>query len=479
MNPIDDIEICDLNEIHEECGVFGIYGVPNAARLSYYALHSLQHRGQQGCGIVAVDQNNNLRLHKGQGLVTEVFNENALKNLEGSLAIGHVRYPTTAVGGPENIQPFTFNHTTGAFALAHNGNIVNSKELRRYLELHGSLFQTTSDSEIFAHLIKKESRENHRIHNIMDALNMMEGAFSTLIMTANRIYACRDKYGFHPLSIGKLGDGYVVASETCAFDAIGATFVRDVEPGEVVTIDHHGLRSNDYSIFKRHKMCVMEYIYFARPDSDIEGCNVHNFRKRSGKLLYEEHPIDADIVVGVPDSSLSAAMGYAEASGLPYEMGLLKSKYVARTFIQPTQELRDNGVKMKLSPIRSVVNGKRIVLIDDSIVRGTTSKRIINMLRDAGATEVHLCIASPKYSYPCYYGVDTGTYSELIGANHTEEEICKIIGADSLSFLSEEALFRASNRCDLCTACFSGKYATDLYDYEEDRRKHLESQNRK
>lgn len=464
----------DLSEIHEECGVFGIYGVKNAAQYAYYALHSLQHRGQQGCGIVSVDDDMQMHLHKGAGLVNEIFNNDTLSALKGDMAIGHVRYPTTNVGGLENIQPFTFKHHTGDFALAHNGNIINSAELRRHLERHGSLFQTTSDSELFAHLIKKERSDDHRIFNIMEALNMLEGAFSMVIMTTNRIYACRDKYGFHPLSIGTLGEGYVVASETCAFDAIGATFLRDVEPGEVVSIDHHGIRSNHYSAFKRHKMCVMEYIYFARPDSDIEGCNVHTFRKRSGKLLYQEHPIDADIVVGVPDSSLSAAMGYSEASGIPYEMGLLKSKYVGRTFIQPTQELRDKGVKMKLSPVRSVVNGKRIILIDDSIVRGTTSRQIVRMLREAGATEVHLCIASPKYSCPCYYGVDTGTYAELIGASHSSEEICAFIGADSLHYLSKEALFCASERKDLCTACFSGEYPTDLYDYAEEKRNFLD-----
>lgn len=449
--------------VQHECGVFGIYWVENAAHLAYYALHSLQHRGQQGCGIVTFD-GGQMRAVKGIGLVSEVFNSQNLNSLTGSIAIGHVRYPTTNVGGIENVQPFSFHHHTGDFALAHNGNIINSNEIRHHLELHGSLFQTTSDSELFAHLIKKDRSDDHRIYNIMDALNILEGAFSMIVMTASRLYVCRDKYGFHPLSVARLGDGWVVASETCAFDAVGATFVRDVEPGEVLSIDHHGLRSNHYSTFKRHKMCSMEYIYFARPDSDIEGCNVHTFRKNSGKLLWQEHPVDADIVVGVPDSSLSAAIGYAEASGIPYEMGLLKSKYVARTFIQPTQELRDRGVKMKLSPVRSVVSGKRIILIDDSIVRGTTSRQIVKMLRDAGATEVHLCIASPKYAFPCYYGVDTGRPEELIGARCTEQEICEYIGADSLYFLSEDALYQAGNRTDMCTACFSGKYPTDLYD---------------
>ena len=407
-----------------------------------------------------------MRTVKGIGLVSEVFNKQNLNTLTGSIAIGHVRYPTTNVGGIENVQPFTFRHHSGDFALAHNGNIINSNEIRQHLELHGSLFQTTSDSELFAHLIKKDRSDDHRIYNIMDALNILEGAFSMIVMTPNRLYVCRDKYGFHPLSVARLGDGWVVASETCAFDAVGATFERDVEPGEVLSIDHHGLRSNHYSTFKRHKMCAMEYIYFARPDSDIEGCNVHTFRKRSGKLLWQEHPVDADIVVGVPDSSLSAAIGYAEASGIPYEMGLLKSKYVARTFIQPTQELRDRGVKMKLSPVRSVVSGQRIVLIDDSIVRGTTSRQIVKMLRDAGAREVHLLIASPKYAHPCYYGVDTGTYDELLGARMDEAEMCQFIGADSLHFLSEQALYQAGCRTDMCTACFTGKYPTDLYDHK-------------
>lgn len=449
--------------VHHECGVLGIYGVQNAAQLAYYALHSLQHRGQQSCGIVTFD-NGQMHIMKGQGLVNEVFNNHNISELKGNIAIGHVRYPTTNVGGIENVQPFSFRHHTGDFAIAHNGNIVNFNEIRRYQEQRGSLFQTTSDSELFAHLFKKNYSDDHRIHNILDALNNLEGAFSLVVMTANRLYACRDKYGFHPLSVGRLGDGYIVASETCAFDAVGAEFLRDIEPGEVLAIDHHGLRSNYYSKEKQHKMCAMEYIYFARPDSDIEGCNVHTYRKNSGKLLYKEHPVEADIVVGVPDSSLSAAIGYAEASGIPYEMGLLKSKYVARTFIQPTQELRDRGVKMKLSPVRSVVSGKRIVLIDDSIVRGTTSRQIVRMLRDAGAREVHLCIASPKYAFPCYYGIDTGTSEQLIGASNSVEQIRDFVGADSLYFLSEEAMYQAGNRTDLCAACFTGRYPTKLYD---------------
>ncbi len=347
-------------ELNEECGIFGAWNVPDASEVTYYGLHALQHRGQEGAGIVSVDETGHLTRIKGLGLVTEVFNQRNLSQLKGSMAIGHVRYTTSGGQGIENVQPFLFRHNSGDFALAHNGNIVNSAQLRQYLEDRGSLFQSTSDSEILAHLIRKDptEREKPRIIPILQALNMIEGAFAFVIMTKNRIYAMRDKYGLRPLSIGRLGDGYVVASETCAFSVTGAEFIRDIEPGEVVTIDNHGIRSQFYSEYQRHAMCAMEYIYFARPDSDIEGCNVHSFRKESGKILWREQPADADIVVGVPDSSLSAASGYAEASGLPNEMGLIKNKYIARTFIQPSQKLRERGVKMKLSPVKSIVNGR-------------------------------------------------------------------------------------------------------------------------
>lgn len=452
-------------ELHEECGVFGVFGVKDAASLTYYGLHALQHRGQEGAGIVTVDRDATFRRIKGGGLVTEVFDEEKLSTLKGDMAIGHVRYTTAGGGGIENVQPFLFRHNTGDFALAHNGNIVNSALLRIYLENKGSLFQSTSDSEILAHLIKKETKyhDRPRIYSIIDALNMIEGAFAFLIMTANRIYACRDKYGLRPLSIGRLGDGYVVSSETCAFDVLGAEFVRDVEPGEIVTIDSEGIRSRDFSQYKRCEMCSMEYIYFARPDSDIDGCNVHAYRKESGRLLFKESPADADIVVGVPDSSLSAAMGYAEASGLPYEMGLIKNKYIGRTFIQPSQELREKGVRMKLSAVRSIVKGKRVVLVDDSIVRGTTSRRIVTMLKEAGATEVHVRIASPQMTHPCFYGVDTSTRDELISARKDLEGVREEICADSLAFLTPGALLKAGNRKELCMACFTGEYPTALY----------------
>ncbi|WP_295964468.1 amidophosphoribosyltransferase [uncultured Alistipes sp.] len=453
-----------FDSLHEECGVFGVFGVDDAPGIVYYGLHALQHRGQEACGIVSAEEGR-LASVKGEGLVTEVFNGDNLSTLHGRMAIGHVRYTTAGGGGIENVQPFLFRHNSGDFAMAHNGNIVNSKLLRDYLENKGSLFQSSSDSEILAHLIKKETRfrDRPRIFAIIDALNMLEGAFAFLIMTANRIYACRDKYGLRPLSIGRLGDGWVVSSETCAFDVLGAEFVRDVAPGEIVTIDHQGLRSRDYSMYKRCEMCAMEYIYFARPDSDIEGCNVHAYRKESGRLLFQEAPAEADIVVGVPDSSLSAAMGYAEASGLPYEMGLIKNKYIGRTFIQPTQELREKGVRMKLSAVRTIVRGKRVVLVDDSIVRGTTSRRIVTMLKEAGATEVHVRIASPPMTNPCFYGVDTSTYDELISARKNVEGVREEIGADSLSFLSPEALLKAGNRKELCMACFTGHYPTALY----------------
>ncbi len=455
-------------EIHHECGVFGIYGVADAANLTYYGLHALQHRGQQGCGIVAVNDEGQLKRVKGDGLVIEVFNEGNISKLRGSMAIGHVRYTTADCKGEENIQPFLFRHGTGDFAMANNGSIVNYRQLRSELEDRGSLFCSSSDAEVLAHLIKKHSSDKSkpRIDAIIAALQQIDGAFAFVIMTKNRIYACRDKYGFHPLALAKLGEGYVVASETCAFDVLGAEYVRDIEPGEIVTIDHHGIRSRSYSEPLRHAMCAMEYVYFARPDSDIEGCNVHNYRKEAGRILFRESPADADIVIGVPDSSLSAAQGYAEASGLPYEMGLIKNKYIGRTFIQPTQSMREKGVKMKLSPVKTIVKGKRVVLVDDSIVRGTTSMKIVSMLREAGATEVHVRIASAPLKTPCYYGVDITTLEELISSTHTPEEVCRIIGADSLAFLSHDGMLNAGHRSDLCLACFNQKYPTELYGRE-------------
>lgn len=459
MHPLD-------SSLHEECGVFGVWGVENASSYIYYGIHSLQHRGQEGCGIVTVDDGGAFSNHRGLGLVSEVFNAGLLSSLKGRMGIGHVRYSTFGGGGLDNVQPFYFHHKNGDFALAHNGNIVNAEELSDLLEEQGCLFRTTSDSEILAHLIRKPHGEDRIVH-IINALNMMEGAFSFLIMTKNRLYACRDKNGLRPLSLGRLGGGYVVSSETCAFDIVGAEYIRDVLPGEIICIDHHGIRSNFYTEDRSNHICAMEYIYFARPDSKIEGCNVHSFRKESGRILARNYPVDADIVVGVPDSSQSAAMGYSEASGIPLEIGLVKSRYIARTFIQPTQELREMGVKMKLSAIREVVQGKRVVMIDDSIVRGTTSRKIVKMLRDAGAVEVHVRIASPPLTSPCFYGIDISDYDQLISANLSVPQVCEAIGADSLAFLSEEDLLASAPACGgMCFACFSGKYPTATFSHK-------------
>ena len=449
--------------LHEECGVFGVFNCENAAEITYYGLHALQHRGQEGCGIVSCNGEEIFR-ERGEGLVTDTFSEKKLSKLEGNCAIGHVRYSTAGGGGIDNVQPFVFRHHTGDFSLCHNGNIVNSRGLKMMLEEHGTIFQSTSDTEILAHLIKMDLRKD-RLSVVMEALNMIEGAYSFLIMGKDKLMFCRDRNGLRPLSIGCLNGGYVISSETCAFETVGATFLRDVEPGEIVIFhrDSDEIESYLFSEGAHHNLCSMEYIYFARPDSDMEGTNIHSFRKNCGKLLAQYYQVEADIVIGAPDSSTSAAIGYAEESGIPYEMGLIKNKYIGRTFIQPSQELREKGVRLKLSPVRSLLNGKRVILIDDSIVRGTTSKRIIRMIREAGATEVHVRIASPPMRHPCFYGIDTSTYEELISAVKNEDEVKTIIGADSLHFLPEEGLLKAGNRSTLCMACFNGKYPTYLY----------------
>ena len=446
--------------------VFGVYGLGEAASNIYYGLHALQHRGQEGAGIVTFDADGGAHRKRGLGLVSEVFNAENLSALKGNIGVGSVQYANIAKGGGDNVQPLFFHHRSGDFAVAGDGSVINSAGITDYLEARGCLFQTSTDSELLAQLIKKDVNKP-RIFQICNALNMMEGGFAFLIATRNRIYAARDKYGLKPLAVGRLAGGWVGSSETCAFDLIGAQFVRDVEPGEVVTLDDQGIRSTRWSQFQRHKLCAMEYIYYARPDSDLDGCNVHAYRKESGRRLYRECPADADIVVGVPDSSLSAAQGYAEESGLPYEMGLIKNKYVGRTFIQPSQEMREQGVRMKLSAVHSIVRGKRVVLVDDSIVRGTTSLKIIRMLRDAGATEVHVRIASPMMTHPCYYGVDTSTFEELLCSSRTLEEACKVIGADSLGYLSPESTVASCpGRTELCLACFTGEYPTSLYKQE-------------
>jgi amidophosphoribosyltransferase len=448
-------------------GVIGVFGCKNAAELTYYGLHALQHRGQEGCGICTTDKADFYR-ERGEGLVTEIFNEKKLAKLKGDCAIGHVRYSTGNGSGLDNVQPFLFRHHTGDFSMAHNGNLVNSRQLRMSLEAQGSIFQSSSDTEILAHLIKMNRRKD-RIEAIREALTMIEGAYAFLILTQERLYVCRDKNGLRPISIGKLNGGYIVSSETCAFEAIGATFVREVEPGEMV-IFQKGKEPESilFSGESSHKMCAMEFVYFARPDSELENFNVHTFRKNCGKYLARLAPVEADLVVGVPDSSISGAIGYAEESGIPYEIGLIKNKYIGRTFIQPSQELREKGVRLKLSPVRSLINGKRVVLLDDSIVRGTTSKYIVRMLKDAGAKEVHVRICCPPMRHPCFYGVDTSTYEELISSNFNIEEVRKMIDANSLFYLPEEYLLKIGNRTELCLACYNGKYPTHLYQSKGD-----------
>ncbi len=463
-------EIFYDDELHEECGVFGVINVHNASEVLYYGLHALQHRGQEGAGMIVSD-GNTLVNHKGEGLVTEVFKEDNLAKLNGHIGIGHVRYSTTGGGGLVNVQPFLFQHNTGDFGLCHNGNLVNYKELRMTLERSGSILQSKSDSEVFAHLIKKDTQPD-RMKAIKDALNQLEGAFAFLVMEKDKLFLMRDKNSLRPLSIGKLNGGYVVSSETCAFDTIGATFVRDVLPGEIVIIDKDNNITSDFYAKKTYNnMCAMEYIYFSRPDSNIDGINVHSARKETGRQLAREAYVDADVVIWVPDSSTSAAVGYGEQSGIPVEMGLIKNKYVGRTFIKPSQEMRDKGVKMKLSPVRGIVEGKRVIVIDDSIVRGTTSKKIVEMLREFGAKEVHFRIAAPEISHPCFYGVDISTYDELISARHTVDEVRDIIGADSLVYLSLEGLKKSIGREKMCTSCFTGKYPTYIYENIKDANK--------
>ncbi|GIN87968.1 amidophosphoribosyltransferase [Heyndrickxia sporothermodurans] len=459
--------LAEIKGLNEECGVFGIWGHSDAAKITYYGLHSLQHRGQEGAGIVVSD-NGHLQVVKGEGLVTEVFNEGKIEKLNGQSAIGHVRYATAGGGGIENVQPLLFHSQNGSLALAHNGNIVNANALKHQLEAQGSIFQTSSDTEVLAHLIKRSGFQSLK-DQLKNALTMLKGAYAFLLMTETELMVALDPNGLRPLSIGQLGDAYCVASETCAFDIIGAEFVRDVMPGELIVINDSGLHSEPFTYSTSSAICTMEYVYFSRPDSNIHGINVHTARKSMGKQLAIEAQIEADVVTGVPDSSISAAIGYAELAGIPYEMGLIKNRYVGRTFIQPSQELREQGVKMKLAPVRRVVEGKRVVMVDDSIVRGTTSRRIVTMLREAGATEVHVCISSPPMKNPCFYGIDTSTHEELIASKHSVEEIREMIGADSLTFLSVEGMLKAigrpdeGNQCGQCLACFTGNYPTEIY----------------
>ena len=461
--------LAELRGLNEECGVFGIWGHEDAAQISYYGLHALQHRGQEGAGIVT-KEGKKLHVVKDEGLVNEVFSGDVINGLKGNAAIGQVRYSTENGRGIENVQPLVFRSTTGSLSIALNGNIVNALELREHLERQGSIFQTASDTEVLAHLVKRTTSGSlNQQDRVKKALALLKGAFAFVMLTEDSLMVAQDPNTIRPLSIGKMGDAWVVASETCAFDIIGAECIRSVEPGELVIINDKGMRSERFAEPADRAMCSMEYVYFARPDSNIDGINIHMARKRCGKQLAREVKIEADVVTGVPDSSISAAIGFSEESGIPYELGLIKNRYVGRTFIQPSQELREKGVKMKLSPVQQVVQGKRVVMVDDSIVRGTTSKRIVRMLKEAGAKEVHVVIASPPLVSPCYYGVDISSDSELIATDRSIDEIRELIEADSLTFLSADGMLEAIGRssemknCGQCLACFTGEYPTAIY----------------
>lgn len=462
--------------------MFGVWGITDATRLCYFGLHSLQHRGQEGAGIV-VSQDGSLKGRHGLGLLTEVFKEERqIDVLKGDAAIGHVLYSTDGINGMKNIQPFIFKFYNEEIALAHNGKLTNAATLRKELEDEGAIFSSSSDTEILMHLIRR-SKKDTLIERVKESLNKVKGAFAYLILTPNEMIGALDPNGFRPLSLGQLSNGaYILASETCAFDVVGAKFIRTIEPGEVVTVNNERYSIEQYTEDTTMSVDSMEYIYFARPDSNIAGVNVHTARKNMGRMLAKEAPAEADVVIGVPNSSLSAASGYAEQSGIPNEMGLVKNQYIARTFIQPTQALRELGVRMKLSAVSGVVKGKKVVVIDDSIVRGTTSKYIVQLLHDAGAVEVHMRVASPPFCFPDFYGIDVQDRKQLIAADHSVEEIREIIGADSLAFLSVKGTidsiglnFDAPYK-GLCMAYFTGEYPTPLYDYEQDYLESLKKQ---
>ena len=456
-----------MSNLHEECGIFGIYNreITDVAADCYYALFALQHRGQESAGIT-VNERGRLRTHKDAGLVNDVFTPDVMNYLgQGNMAVGHVRYGTAGINPRQNAQPIVVNHVKGLMSLTHNGSLTNAAELREELELNGSIFHMTSDSEIIAHCIVRERLQCGSIEEaVVRAMGRLEGAYSIVVMSSKKLIAARDPHGFHPICIGERADGSIVfASETCALDAIGATFLRDVLPGEVVIVDKKGLRADATHVGKCPKtLCVFEHIYFARPDSVVDGSSVHNARQRAGSFLALEHPCNADVVVGVPDSGLDAAIGYAKTSGIPYGIGFIKNKYIGRTFIQPTQSDRENLVRIKLNPVSATVKGKRVVLVDDSIVRGTTCARIVQLLRDAGATEVRMRSSAPPFLYPCYFGTDVDSQENLIAYKHTIEEIREIIGVDSLGYLScENAHKLAENGGGVCTACFDGNYPCD------------------
>jgi amidophosphoribosyltransferase len=459
------------------CGIFGVYGHPEAANLTYLGLHALQHRGQESAGITSSD-GDHLHTMRRMGLVSEVFSRDGFRDLPGQLAIGHVRYSTAGESALRNAQPFAVEYAHGAVSVAHNGNLVNAPELRRKLEMDGAIFQSTSDSEVIVHLIAR-ARELETEHRIATALRQVEGAYSLLFATEHKLIAARDPRGFRPLCLGRLKDAFVFASESCAFDLLEAEFIREVEPGEIVVVDNKGLRSLRPLPPEEERFCVFEHVYFARPDSRIDGRSVYRVREALGRRLAKEQPLPggADVVVPVPDSGTAAAIGFARESGIPYDMGLIRSHYVGRTFIEPQQSIRHFGVKLKLNAVKDVITGKRVVVVDDSLVRGTTSRKIVKMLRNAGAREVHLRISAPPTTHPCFYGIDTPTRSELIASSHTPEEIARYVTCDSLGYLSREGMMEAVAAAGAlksvegvkrepgygyCDACFTGKYPIEF-----------------
>ncbi len=455
------------DKLHEECGVFGIFGKAYSDDIvmdTYYGLYALQHRGQESCGI-AVNDDGVISCHKDLGLVNEVFTREVLEAMpRGKMTIGHCRYATTGTRSAANAQPLVLRHIKGNMALAHNGNLTNAAELREEVELTGAIFHTTSDTEVIAYAITKERLTARTIQDaVVQAMYRIKGAYSMVIMSPRKMIAARDPLGFRPLCMGKIGDSTVFASESCALDSIGATFVREIEPGEVVVVTDNGIESIRTHCGQTSHFCVFEYIYFARPDSVINGTSVHIARRRAGELLALSHPVEADVVIGVPDSGLDAALGYANQSGIPYGIGFLKNKYIGRTFIAPGQKQRESAVRIKLNPISATVRGKRVVLIDDSIVRGTTSLKIVKLLREAGATEVHMRLSAPPFLYPCYFGTDIDSSENLIAYKHSVAEITKIIDVDSLGFLSIDDLPKLAETVGsgMCNGCFTGQYPVD------------------
>jgi amidophosphoribosyltransferase len=446
-----------------ECGVFGIYGPEeDVARITYFGLYALQHRGQESAGI-AVSNGKSISLHKNMGLVAEVFDDDIIDTLKGKIAIGHVRYSTTGSSLHVNAQPMAFRYLQGMVSLAHNGNLTNASPLRQTLAATGSVFQTSTDTEVIVNLIARYGQSSI-VESIMKCMIDIKGAYSLVVMTEDKLIGVRDPFGVRPLCIGRLNDAYVLASESCALDTVGAKLIRDVEPGEIVVIDENGLQSKRVVNSERQATCIFEYIYFARPDSIIDDQGVTEARRAMGRQLAKESPVEADLVISVPDSGTAPAKGYAEEIKLPFEEGLMKNRYIGRTFIQPTQEMREVGVRLKLNAIRSIVEGKRVVMVDDSIVRGTTSSKIVKMLRDAGVKEVHMLVSSPPVKYPCYYGIDTSQREELIAVTYDLEEIRKHIGADSLHYLSLDGMLSVMNSPPgkFCVACFSGDYAIEV-----------------